>query len=153
MVLPGLLSGRGEPQGDRCCRCPPAGHQQHRPPRCQPLGPAPALPPPPARAGCSGRCAGCGQRRVRAGCRIGLWTMRWMPSATSPAKMRRRMSSMKCLSGSVWESNGGQPVWQLSPRTRNGPFHRPPYCLRQQGPTPADGPRRNFQPLCRVTAD
>ena len=28
-------------------------------------------------------------------------------------EMRRRMSSMKCLSGSVWESNGGQPVWQL----------------------------------------
>ena len=82
-----------------------------------------------------------------------VWTMRWMPSVTSPAKVRRRMSSMKCLSGSVWESNGGQPVWQLSPRTRNGPFHRPPYCLRQQGPTPADGPRRNFQPLCRVTAD
>ncbi len=23
------------------------------------------------------------------------------------------------------------------------PFHRPPYCLRQQGPTPADGPWRN----------
>ena len=22
-------------------------------------------------------------------------------------------------------------------------FHRPPYCLRQQGPTPADGPQRN----------
>ena len=55
-------------------------------------------------------------------------------SVTSPAKMRRRMSSMKCLSGSVWGSNGGQPVWQLSPRTRNGPFHRPPYCLRQQVP-------------------
>ena len=32
---------------------------------------------------------------------------------------------------------------ELSPRTRIGPFHRPPYCLRQQGPTPADGPRRN----------
>ena len=28
-------------------------------------------------------------------------------------------------------------------RTRIGPFHRPPYCLRQQVP-PADGPRRNF---------
>ena len=27
---------------------------------------------------------------------------------------------------------------ELSPRTRIGPFHRPPYCLRQQGPTPAD---------------
>ena len=25
------------------------------------------------------------------------------------------------------------------------PFHRPPYCLRQQGPTPADGPRRNYR--------
>ena len=68
---PGLLPGRGEPQGDRCCRCPPAGHQQHRPPRCQPFGPAPACRRHP-RAGCSGRCTGCGQRRVRAGCRIGL---------------------------------------------------------------------------------
>ena len=27
---------------------------------------------------------------------------------------------------------------ELSPRTRNGPFHRPPYCLRQQDPIPAD---------------
>ena len=35
---------------------------------------------------------------------------------------------------------------ELSPRTRIGPFHRPPYCLRQQGPTPADGPRRNSRP-------
>ena len=26
------------------------------------------------------------------------------------------------------------------------PFHRPPYCLQQQGPTPADGPRRNSRP-------
>ena len=26
------------------------------------------------------------------------------------------------------------------------PFHRPPYCLRQQGPTPADGPQRNYRP-------
>ena len=37
---------------------------------------------------------------------------------------------------------------ELSPRTRIGPFHRPPYCLRQQGPTPADGPRRNSPPSC-----
>ena len=37
---------------------------------------------------------------------------------------------------------------ELSPRTRIGPFHRPPYCLRQQGPTPADGPQRNCQPFC-----
>ena len=38
---------------------------------------------------------------------------------------------------------------ELSPRTRIGPFHRPPYCLRQQGPTPADGPRRNSRPVVR----
>ena len=35
---------------------------------------------------------------------------------------------------------------ELFPRTRIGPFHRLPYCLRQQGPTPADGPRRNSRP-------
>ena len=33
---------------------------------------------------------------------------------------------------------------KLSLRTRIGPFHRPPYCLRQQGPTPADGPQKNY---------
>ena len=38
---------------------------------------------------------------------------------------------------------------ELSPQTRIGPFHRPPYCLRQQGPTPADGPRRNSRPAVR----
>ena len=37
-------------------------------------------------------------------------------------------------------------------RCRCRPFHRPPYCLRQQGPTPADGPRRNSPPNypCRL---
>ena len=39
-----------------------------------------------------------------------VWTMRWMPSVTSPVKMRRRMSSMKCLSGSVWGSNKFKPL-------------------------------------------
>ena len=36
---------------------------------------------------------------------------------------------------------------QLPDEALLGPFHCPPYCLRQQGPTLPDGPQRKFQPL------
>ena len=66
------------------------------------------------------------------------------------ADTRRVLKRLRCSNACieetavlVRETAGGGRVRELSPRTRIGPFHRPPYCLRQQGPTPADGPRRN----------
>ena len=64
------------------------------------------------------------------------------------AGARKALRKLKCSNALTDEVTAlGKGSWrgcrELSPRTRIGPFHRPPYCLRQQGPTPADGPWRN----------
>ena len=47
--------------------------------------------------------------------------------------------------GDIFPRRGGKSLLTGGGHCCCRPFHRPPYCLRQQGPTPADGPRRNYQ--------
>ena len=100
----------------------------------------------PSPAGCPGRnrcCCGLFLRsraedinfaQLRKGCAIKKQTA--LPDGKA-ALYTRLMSTVPCEPG-------------VSLRTRFGPFHRPPYCLRQQGPTPADGPQRNSPPAGRA---
>jgi len=56
------------------------------------------------------------------------------------ADTRKVLKRLRCSNACIEDTavlvrEVGRLCRELSPQTRNGPFHCPPYCLRQQGPT------------------